>query len=562
MSTTTRILIVDDNENNRYTLKRRLIRLDYDNVVEAEDGYQALELLSNQNFDIVLLDVMMPGMDGFEVLQKIKSTPKLANISVIMISALDDIQNVIKGIEMGADDFLPKPFNPTLLKARLIAAVRKRRLVTIETSFYKDFDKDTNFAKSELFSGSLDNEMSNNLDTTYVLLYIRFAHFNFINQSVGPEGASDYVKQQALRIATTCNSPDTTIGRLTDDVIVIFDTVKNLTNLVENIESLNTLYAPLKRSITIENQVFEGGIGIGISMAKARDKKPKSLISNAAFASQTALDNDIGIAFYDPELHQSNLDKFQLEPKLKEAIKNRDLTLFYQPIVNSQSGEIETFEALIRWAQADGSFIPPYKFIPLAEETGLILDIDSFVIDQTCRQIAHWIEKYGPDKNFSIGVNISAKHWLNPILVKEVGTALQKYNVPARYLKLEMTESAIIDDANSVKKIITLLKSMGIKIALDDFGTGYSSLGYLIEFPVDILKVDKIFVDAVHTEEKRKRLMSHILDIANSLGMKSIVEGVEHPEQVHILQQLSCDQIQGYYFYKPMPPAAIEKIFK
>lgn len=561
MTPETKVLIVDDNENNRYTLKRRLIRLEYQYIVEAEDGYQALACLENEMFDIILLDVMMPGMDGFEVLEKIKSTPKLANISVIMISALDDLQNVVKGIEMGADDFLPKPFNPTLLNARLKAAVRKRRLVNIETNYYKDFDKDTDFAKLDLFSGSLDNDMNNNLDTTYVVIYIRFAHYQFISQTLGTDYARKYIQHQAILIAQTFSDPETTIGRIADDSIAIFNTAKSLTDLVANSQTLETLYRPLSQVVMVENEAFEGNLGIGISMGKARTKKPKSLIANAAFASQTALEKETGIAFYDPELHQSNLNKFHLEPKLKEALKRRELCLYYQPIVNTQTGKIETFEALIRWPQSDGTMIPPFKFIPLAEETGLIFDIDAFVVDETCKQIAKWIAQYGPDKPFSIGVNISAKHWVNSSLVNEVHDAIVKYQIPPHYLKLEITESALVDDASSVKKIVALLKSMGIKIALDDFGTGYSSLGYLIEFPVDILKVDKVFVDSLHTEDKRRELMRHILSIARSLGMSSIVEGVEHEEQVAILKQLSCDQIQGYYFYKPMPPAEIEDIF-
>jgi len=561
MNVEAKVLVVDDNENNRYTLKRRLERLGYHNVVEAVDGLQALSSLEKEPCDIVLLDVMMPVMDGFEVLGKIKNTPKLANISVIMISAIDDIESVVKAIEMGADDYLPKPFNPILLDARMKAAIRKRRLVNIETNYYKDFDKDTDFAKLELFSGSLDNEMNKNLDTSYSVIYIRFAHYNFINQTLSPELATDYIQQQAIRLCQVCVDPDTTIGRIADDVFGIFNSAKNLSMLADEATMIAELYAPLKRPVLLDSEQFEGNIGIGISMGKGREKKPKALISNAAFASQTAIDNDTGIAFYDPELHQNNLNKFHLEPKLREAIKNRELRLYYQPIVNTQSGEIETFEALIRWIEPDGTMISPFKFITLAEETGLIFDIDAFVIDETCRQIAKWREKYGSDHHFSVGVNISAKHWVNPVLVQEVQQALIKYKVPPSYLKLEMTESAMVDDAKMVKNIVKLLKSLGIRIALDDFGTGYSSLGYLIEFPVDILKVDKVFVDDLHTEPKKQQLMSHILSIAKSLGMTSIVEGVEHQEQANILKQLCCDQIQGYYFHKPMPVAEIEAMF-
>ena len=561
MSFDANVLIVDDNENNRYTLKRRLARLGYRNITESEDGVNALSVLEQGDFDIVLLDVMMPIMDGFEVLEKIKDTPKLANVSVIMISAIDDIESVVKAIEMGADDYLPKPFNPILLDARMKAAIRKRRLVNIETNYYKDFDKDTDFAKSELFTGSLDNEMNKNLDTSYAVIYIRFAHYNFINQTLSSELARDYIQQQAIRLCQICTDPNTTIGRIADDVFAIYNSAKSISKLADEASMIESFLSPLCRPILLDEEQFEGNVGIGISMAKGREKKPKALISNAAFASQTALDNDTGLAFYDPELHQSNLDKFHLEPKLREAIKSNRLMLYYQPIVNSQSGAIETFEALIRWQDTDGQFISPFKFITLAEETGLIYDIDAFVIDETCRQISAWRQKYGEDRYFSIGVNISAKHWVNPILIQEVRNALNKYQIPPQFLKLEMTESAMVDDAKTVKNIVMALKAIGVQIALDDFGTGYSSLGYLIEFPVDILKVDRVFVVDLNAQPRRQQLMNHILSIAKSLGMRSIVEGVETKEQVDILKQFCCDQIQGYHFYKPMPVEEIEKIF-
>jgi len=562
MSDHAKVLIVDDNENNRYTLRRRLSRIGFPNTTEAEQGRQALDILEQERHDIILLDVMMPVMDGFEVLENIKNNPKLANIPVIMISALDDLDNIVKSIEMGADDYLPKPFNPVLLEARMKAAIRKSRLISIETNYYKDFDKDTDFVKLELFTGTLDNDMNKHIDTSYSVIYIRFAHYSFISQTLSAQHANDYIKQQAKRLSGIFSDSEASIGRLADDVIGIFNSAKNMTQLADQATMYHQLFLPLKQGVELEDEVFEGNIGIGINTGKGRDKKPALLISSAAFASQTALDNETGLAFYDPDLHQENIDRFHLEPKLRQAIKNDQLVLYYQPIVNTQTARVETFEALIRWPQADGSMISPFKFITLAEETGLIYDIDSFVLDQTCKQIALWREKFGTDQHFTIGANISAKHWVNPALIQEVQQCIARYDIPADCLKLEMTESAMVDDARTVKEAVTKLKSIGIKIALDDFGTGYSSLGYLIEFPVDILKVDKIFVDDIHTDERKRRLVAHILDIARSLGMTSIVEGVEHPEQVEILRQLNCDQIQGFHFHKPMPVTQVEELIQ
>jgi len=555
------ILVVDDNENNRYTLRRRLKRLGYPHITEAENGKQALEIIAEDQQDVILLDVMMPIMDGFEVLEHIKADPKLGNIPVIMISALDDLDNIVKAIEMGADDYLPKPFNPTLLAARIKAAVRKRKLVTIETNYYKDFDKDTDFAKLELFTGSLENEMSRQLDTSFSVIYIQFNHYNYISQTVNIASANEYIKKQGERLLKTFANDDVTFGRIANNIICIYGQSKNVNVLNDDESLVADLLKPLQQAITFDNDEFEGNVGIGISMAKAREKKTNALMSNAAFASQTAIDNETGIAFYDPELHQLNIDKFRLEPKLREAIKSKKLVLHYQPIVNAHTEEIETFEALIRWTDDNGNAVSPFKFITLAEETGLIFDIDNFVLDQTCQQIASWIAKYGKERKFTIGANISAKHWVNPELLNKVKAALLKHQIPSHYLKLEMTESALVDNAKIVKDIVLGLKALGVKVALDDFGTGYSSLGYLLEFPVDILKIDKVFIDDIETIDRKKHLLNHILDITKSLKMVSIAEGVESELQADILKQFNCEQIQGYHFYKPMPPEEVEKIY-
>lgn len=214
-----KILVVDDNENNRYTLRRRLNRLGYKLITEAENGQLALNELAKEEQDIILLDVMMPVMDGFEVLTHIKNTPKYANIPVIMISALDDIENIVQAIELGADDYLPKPFNPTLLAARIKAASRKRRLIKIETNYYKDFDKDTDFAKLELFNGGLDNEMTRNLDANYSVIYIQLGHYNFICQSLNIDAANQYLKQQSRRLQRIFADDKVTYGRLSVDAI-------------------------------------------------------------------------------------------------------------------------------------------------------------------------------------------------------------------------------------------------------------------------------------------------------------------------------------------------------
>jgi EAL domain-containing protein (putative c-di-GMP-specific phosphodiesterase class I)/FixJ family two-component response regulator len=554
------ILIVDDNEDNRYTLKRRLKRMGLKNIVEAENGLEAINQVESQSFDMILLDIMMPIMDGYEVLKRLRSEKRFINLPIIMISALSDVEDVVKAIDLGADDYLLKPFNPVLLRAKVEASLVKKRLIEIEKNFYRDYDESTQLAKPDLFVGSLDGEMRNNPETTFAVYYFKFTTYQQLSHTTGHEDAEKYIKHCAEILRTNFVGDNYSFGRLSDDAIAIFSIAKECHFLTEQINFEKEVLSLFDETESSNNKTVRGvgQINLGICLTTPRLHNGGQLIANSAFACDTAIKKTKKVAYYDKEIHEKTLAKFKLEPKLKQALSDKKLVMYYQPIVLGATGEIRTFEALIRWP-TDNGMISPGEFIPLAEETGLILDLDDYVMTAVCKQVGLW-RKQHPNFKFSVGINISARHWGDSQLADKVLNLLKLNDLPGHFLKLEMTESALVGDIKSVRTNFEVLQNNGVQIALDDFGTGYASLSYLLDFPFDVLKIDRVFIVDIETDEQKQKLLPAILQISKSLNMESIIEGVETKEQVDIVNQCNGDLIQGFYFYKPSPVDVINQL--
>jgi len=554
------ILIVDDNDDNRYTLKRRLKRIGLKKIVEAENGLEAMKQVELQDFDMILLDIMMPIMDGYEVLKRLRAESRFIHMPIIMISALSDVDDVVKAIDLGADDYLLKPFNPVLLRAKVESSLLKKRLFEVEKNFYRDYDKSTQLAKPDLFLGSLDGDMRNNPDTTFAVYYFKFTAFQQLLHSTGHQDAEKHIKHCVDILKTIFVGEHYFFGRLADDAVAIFSIAKKCRFFTEQVDIEKEVITPLDDAVSVDDETIRGvgQIHLGVCLTTAKLNNAEQLIANSSFACETAMKETKNIAYYDKDIHERTLEKFKLEPKLKQALIERELVMYYQPIVLGATGQIKTFEALIRWPTA-GGMISPGEFIPLAEETGLILDLDDYVMSAVCEQVGKW-HKQQPEMKFSVGINISARHWADKKLSEKVIKLLSNHDIPGRYLKLEMTESALVGDITSVRENFDLLQSHGIQIALDDFGTGYASLSYLLDFPFNVLKVDRVFIVDIETDEQKQKLLPAILQISKSLNMESIIEGVETKQQVDIVNQCNGDLIQGFYFYKPSPVADIDQL--
>lgn len=262
--------------------------------------------------------------------------------------------------------------------------------------------------------------------------------------------------------------------------------------------------------------------------------------------------------YFDTNILNEFLSNVELEQQLNNAVLNKSFMVYFQPQYHSETCELRGMEALVRWRDKDKGIISPAVFIPIAEKNGTIIPIGKFVLEESIKQYAEWKEKYKVD--FIISINISALQYKKDDFVDSVIEVIEKYKVSPKYVELEITESVLIDDFESVMDKLKRLRQYGVKISLDDFGTGYSSLSYLKKFPIDTLKIDKSFIDTILSDSSTRIITESILDMSHHMGFESIAEGVENEDQYKYLNEIGCDVIQGYYFGKPHPAEEIEKL--
>jgi EAL domain-containing protein (putative c-di-GMP-specific phosphodiesterase class I) len=262
------------------------------------------------------------------------------------------------------------------------------------------------------------------------------------------------------------------------------------------------------------------------------------------------------IEIFDPSMNAQALARFQLEGELRRALERNEFLLHYQPLIGLRTGLIEGWEALVRWKHPERGMVPPLDFISLAEETGLIVPLGKWVLEEACRQASQWHQQYPAAPPRLMNVNISGRQFQQKELITTVTSALDLSRLAADHLKLEITESVMMRDPQASLESMKVLKSLNIHLVIDDFGTGYSSLSYLKRFPVDTLKIDKSFVDGIGKDPESTAIVQAVISLAKSLGMRVTAEGIEAREQMEHLKALGCDQGQGYYFSKPLPAEA------
>jgi EAL domain-containing protein (putative c-di-GMP-specific phosphodiesterase class I) len=307
-----------------------------------------------------------------------------------------------------------------------------------------------------------------------------------------------------------------------------------------------------------ENKIFSD-LHIGIAPFDSEHIKPEDVLRDADIAMHYAKEKNAGIEVFDKEIRSFYLERIKLETELRYALEREELSMHYQPLIALSDGQLIGFEALLRWNHHEMGFISPGKFIPISEDSGLIIPITVWILKETCTQLAKW-RKISPQNNdLIISVNISGKHLADTRLVRDVKNALKLAGLPATCLKLEITESTAMDNAENTVEVLNKLKKLGVQISIDDFGTGYSSLSYLHELPFDTLKIDRSFV--MNTSDTGdSQLLQTIISLTKNLKKKVIAEGIETEVQLSLLTSLGCDYGQGYLFSKPLPPEQMEEL--
>jgi EAL domain-containing protein (putative c-di-GMP-specific phosphodiesterase class I) len=301
---------------------------------------------------------------------------------------------------------------------------------------------------------------------------------------------------------------------------------------------------------------------IGIALAPDHGTDADLVFRRADIAMRVAKRRRGDVAIYSPGWDVHSLDRMQLAADLRRAVERGELRLHYQPIVSLRSGAIEEVEALVRWQHPLRGLIPPAEFIPLAEDTGMIVPIGRWVLEEACRQAVVWRSHFSAAESLVMSVNLSARQFQHTDVPADVSAVLRSTGLQARALKLEITESVAVDDAEMGLASLALLKGVGVQLAIDDFGTGYSSLGCLKRIPADTLKIDKGFIDGLGINPQDSAIVAAIIAFAKGVGMSTTAEGVEEAEQLARLRELGADRVQGYYCSRPMPAEQIEALFR
>ncbi|MDP3871958.1 MAG: EAL domain-containing protein [Methyloversatilis sp.] len=681
------ILLVDDDVMVRLMATEALISAGFE-VMEAAGGEQALELFDHHGFSLVLLDVNMSGMDGFEVCRRIRERAHGRRLPVIMLTGMDDTVSIDSAYSLGATDFVTKPLNWTLLVYRVRYALRaastvmelevsERRLAVAQRvarlgswiwhieedrcersaicldlwgdtraaaqqvpfgllsrvlspdrqhlhasmesaregvpyqmsfrvqradgslatlfeqalpvrdefgrvvriegvtqdvtereqaeqriRFLAYHDSLTGLANRQMFREMLDHALarSRRLGKRCALLYLDLDRLKRINDSFGHTLGDQILREVASRLLGSVRSadfvgreglqPDEVVARLGGDEFTVL-----LTDLAHTEDAARVtarICQELEQPIQIDHVELVVTASVGIALFPENGDDAETLLRHADMAMYAAKQRGRNtFEFFTEAMQKRAIERLSLEQDMAHALEGGQFSLHYQPQVDAVTGRIVSAEALLRWNHPRRGAVSPVEFIPVAEETGLIVPLGEWVVQEACRQIAQWRDQGRPV--VPVAVNLSAINFRSDSLLPQIVEALESNRLSSHFLHVELTESAVMQEPQSALAKLAALKALGLTLSIDDFGTGYSSLSTLKQFPIDLLKIDRSFVRDLPDDESDASIVDAILAMAHALGLRVVAEGVETEAQRQFLVQRKCGLMQGYLFSRPLP---------
>ena len=578
------ILIVDDKPANLRILSTMLVKAGY-KVRAVTSGNMALTAAKTMPPDIILLDIKMPDLDGYEVCQQLKKFPETAEIPVIFLSALQEVEDKVKAFEAGGVDYIIKPFQFEEVLARVSThlALKQARyqlqtlnedlekrvqertadLEAIQEQLLFDARHDslTDLANRSLFLERLDlalKRVHEEEDYLFAVFVVDLDRFKMINDSDG-HLVGDRLLVEVSRTLETLVSPADTVARLGgDEFAILLDPIDNVNEALRVAQEIKNR---LTTSFLIQEREIFTSPSIGLTVSLRSYESAIDILRDADIAMGQAKEKGPGrYEIFNQQMHAQALKLLTLETDLRYGIEKEEFDVYYQPIMHLKPIKLVGFEALIRWEHPYKGFISPVEFIPVAENTNLIIPIGKIVLEKVCYQIQNWKKKFPQATVLKVAVNLSSQQFNHATILEEIDEVLEKTGLTPNNLKIEITETSLIEHSVQTIKLLKQLKERNLEICLDDFGTGYSSLSYLHRFPVDTLKIDRSFVNCIGQPEENLEIIQSIIPLAHNLGMDVIAEGVETEEQLKYLQQLNCDFGQGYFFNRPLPAQEAEKL--
>lgn len=578
MHAPSRVLIADDDPLTRRLLERTLGHAGYD-VVAVDNGRKALEHLSKIDGPrLALLDWLMPELNGVEVCREIRRRSEHPYAYLILLTSKTSKLDVVTGLQAGADDYITKPCDAEELKARLRSG---ERILKLEDKLTYDalHDPLTQLPNRSFFLERLTLCVSWGMlhpEYKFAVLSVDMDRFKVVNDSLGISAGDWLLVQIAERLLGSIRRDDAIsrtaevggmggrlgevgiLARVGGDKFTIL--LDNIRDASEGIRVAERIQKTIQAPFDIDGQTVFTTASVGIAFSGTGYSAAEDMLGDANTAMARA--KALGKARYemcDPSMHATAAGRFRLETDLRRATENQEFVVHYQPIVSLSDFRIAGFEALVRWQRPDFGLVMPGGFISAAEDTGLILWIGRWILQEACRQICAWNVEFPCAPPFTIAVNISAKQFVQADLVSQISQVLSESGLAPSNLRLELTESVTMRDENRTTRVLSELRKLGVRMCIDDFGTGYSSLSYLRRFALDILKIDRSFVNDLLNNSESEEIVKTILNLGRNLRMEVVAEGVETLEQMNMLRSLNCEFAQGYLFSRPLDAATVAR---
>jgi diguanylate cyclase (GGDEF)-like protein len=552
-----RVLLIEDNPGD--------VRLIREMLSEGEDGLfdldcvgrlsQGLEYLSSQAAGVVLLDLSLPDSYGFDTFLKVYAhSPK---VPIIVLTGNDDQTVALSAVKTGAQDYLVKGKldRELLLRSMQYSIERKRYQEQLE--YQANYDALTGLPNRNLLHDRLRQSVyAQRFVRSIGVVFLDIDHFKFVNDSLGHNTGDKLLQKVAERLLESVRDGDT-VARLGGDEFILI--LNDQTGQEVIYRAMQRIISNITEPVEIDGQELLVTASAGISLYPQDGPDVETLLKNADAAMYRAKEKGRNnFQFYTAEMNRQVNERLKMESSLRRALERNELELYYQPRIRVADGALVGCEALLRWQHPELGLTLPERFIGLAEETGLIIPIGEWVIRTACARARTWQNNGAAP--VSVSVNLSMRQFRQEALSNAIDDALRVSGLDPRLLEMELTESLVMQDTEAAIRVLERLREIGVKLSVDDFGTGHSSLSYLTRLPISALKIDQSFVQAIKgTGESDEGIVAQaIISLGHNLNLKVVGEGVETAVQFDFLKRHSCDEIQGYYFGRPMPTAEFE----